>query len=75
MIASLSFKSFVQLLNGSNAHEQIDELVVQAVELKMNPKEIESFAHVLRDMQTSLKVDLTDSLIICNMSYLYHVFF
>lgn len=69
------FSFFYELLNVSNAHLQIDQLVVQAVELKMNSKEIESFAHVLQDMQTSLKVNLTNSLGICYISYLYCVFF
>ncbi|CAI9281080.1 unnamed protein product [Lactuca saligna] len=45
-----------ELLNDSNLHVQIDELVVQALEQKVrNKKEIESFAHLLNNMQTSLK--------------------
>ncbi|CAH1422695.1 unnamed protein product [Lactuca virosa] len=40
---------------------QIDELVVQALEQKVrNKKEIESFAHLLNKMQTSLKVHIAN---------------
>ncbi|KAA8540351.1 hypothetical protein F0562_024730 [Nyssa sinensis] len=55
---------------------QIDELVAQALKLKVTSekgrKEIDSFAHVLSEMQTSLKVDaLVDSVIMSHSCHLH----
>lgn len=56
-----TFCFIYELLNDSNPHVQIDELVVQALEQKVrNKKEIESFAHLLNNMQTSLKVHIAN---------------
>lgn len=51
---------------------QIDELVVQALKVtsKKGRKEIESFADVLSEMQTSLKVDTSSLNLLLYLSYL-----
>lgn len=53
---------------------QIDELVVQALKLKVTSKkgrkEIDSFADVLSEMQTSLKVDMLYLILLLYLSHL-----